>query len=26
MDIVNAADATTEELGMLMAGVERRNI
>lgn len=26
MDIVNATDATTEELGMLMAGVERRDI
>lgn len=26
MDIVDAKDAKTEELGMLMAGVERRNI
>jgi hypothetical protein len=26
MDIVDAKDAKTEELGMLMAGVERRDI
>ena len=26
MDIVEAKDAKTEELGMLMAGVERRDI